>query len=354
MQRVKKILIKPEMSIKQALKKMDESAEKILFIVDSYDKILGAVTDGDIRRWILKGQSLNENISKAMNKNPVFLKEGYSVKEAKKFMISRKIECLPIIDDNKKIVSAVWWMDFFDDKLKKHDKTINIPVVIMAGGEGLRLHPFTKVLPKGLMPIGKKSVLESIIDKFAEYGCKDFYLSLNYKANIIKAYFSDIVHHFNISYVQEKEPLGTAGSLYLLKKKIKETFFVTNCDILIEADYADILKFHKDNKNKITLVGSMKHYIIPYGICEIEKGGGLKNIKEKPEHDFLVNTGLYVLEPEILDDIPENKFYHITDLINNYINKKEKVGVYPVSEKSWLDIGQLEELQNILNKFEMK
>jgi len=170
----------------------------------------------------------------------------------------------------------------------------------MAGGEGTRLYPFTKILPKPLVPIGDKPILEIIINRFYEYGCTNFNLSVNYKSNIIKAYFSDFKHNYKINYIHEKKPLGTAGSLHILQNRIRKTFFVSNCDILIDADYADILKFHKQSKNKITLVTSMKHFTIPYGICEIGDGGALKNINEKPEQDLLVNTGLYVLEPEVL------------------------------------------------------
>jgi NDP-sugar pyrophosphorylase family protein len=217
----------------------------------------------------------------------------------------------------------------------------------------VRLNPFTKILPKPLMPIGEKPIIEIIINRFFDYGCKDFYLSLNYKSNIIKAYFSDFEHEYKINYILENKPLGTAGSLHLLKNMIKKTFFVSNCDILIEADYADILKFHYQRKNKITLVSSMKNFTIPYGVCEIQNGGILKNIREKPEYDFLVNTGMYVVEAAVLADIPKNQFYNITELINDYLKKGEKVGVYPVSEKSWIDMGQFEALQETLKKFEV-
>lgn len=353
MERLREILIDPKITIKQALKQMDETAKKILFVVDSNNGLLGTVTDGDVRRWILRNGDLNENLSEVMNKNPIFLHDGSSKEEAKNLMVLKKIECIPIVDEHKRIVSAIWWADLFDHKFNQ-SQSLNIPVVIMAGGEGMRLAPFTKILPKPLMLIGEKPILEVIIDKFMEYGCKEFYLSVNYKANIIKAYFMDIEHDYEINYIQEEKPLGTAGSLYLLKKKIYTTFFVSNCDILIEADYADILEFHRQNKNKITLVGAVKHYIIPYGVCDIGDGGNMKEIKEKPEYNFLVNTGMYVLEPETLEDIPENTFYHITDLINNYKEKGDKIGVYPISEKSWLDMGQWEELQDILKKFGAK
>lgn len=353
MKNLKNILIKSDISIKHALKRMDSAGKKVLFVVNNEKIISGAVSDGDIRRWILKKRSLDENISKVMNKRPLVLKEGYSKAQAKQIMLSKAVECIPIVDQNNKVVSAVWWLDIFDNKFKNH-KIIEAPVVIMAGGEGARLLPFTSILPKPLVPIGDKPIIELIMDRFIEFGCKKFYLSLNYKANIIKAYFKDCKHDYEIKYINERMPLGTAGSLHLLRKKIDMPFFVSNCDVLIEADYADILHFHKTHKNKITLVCSLKHYAIPYGVCKIENGGTLNEIKEKPEYDFLVNTGMYVMEPDILNDIPRNKFYNTTDLINNCLKEGKNVGAYPVSEKSWLDMGQWEELQKMVKRFNIQ
>lgn len=352
MERLKKVFIKPSHTIKQALRQMDAMGEKTLLVVDDHDMLLGTISDGDIRRWILKGKDLMKGVSKVMNSTPISLEQNFERKMAKQLMVKQMLECLPVVDDNRKVISAVWWVDLFENKSKKLKK-LEIPVVIMAGGEGVRLAPFTKILPKPLMPIGDKPIIEIIIDRFMDYGCNDFYLSLNYKSSIIKAYFSDFKHKYRINYILENKPLGTAGSLHLLKNKIKNTFFVSNCDILVEGDYADIVKFHRQKKNKITLVSSMKNFTIPYGVCEIESGGVLTNIREKPEYDFLVNTGMYVLEADVLLDIPKNQFYNITDLINDYLKNGKKVGVYPVSEKSWLDIGQFEALQETLNKFEV-
>lgn len=344
---LKPFLIQEDISVKDAMKQMDRAGRKILFIVDAENRILGVVTDGDIRRWILKEESLDESISQTMNRNPIYITEGQSAQEAKKLMASRQIECIPVVDKDKKIISAIWWIEVFDGEFKRRP-SVNLPVVIMAGGKGQRLSPANKVLPKPLMLIKDKPAIELIIDKFAEFGCKELYLSLNYKSNIIKAYFSDIEHDCTINFVEETEPLGTVGSLHLLKGKIKTSFYLTNCDILVEADYADILRFHRKRKNKITLVVSMKHYIIPYGICETSKGGVLETITEKPEYDFLVNTGMYVMEPDVLKDIPVNKHYDITDLLSEYNKKGKKVGVYPVSEKSWLDMGQWQQLQDTM------
>ena len=349
----KKVLIRPDCSIKQALKQMDAMGEKTLIVVDDRNGILGTITDGDIRRWILKGKGLNESLVNAMNRRPLTLKEGFVKEDAKNLMLQRKVECLPVVDGTKRVIASLSWVDLFESN-PKNLKSLKLPVVIMAGGEGARLHPFTKVLPKPLMPIGDKPIIEIIINRFFDYGCSEFYLSLNYKSNIIKAYFSDFEHKYKINYILENKPLGTAGSLHLLKNRIKKTFFVSNCDILIEADYADMLKFHRQRKNKITLVSSMKNFTIPYGVCEIENGGVLRDIREKPEYDFLVNTGMYILDASVLNDIPKNRFYNITDLISDYIEKKEKIGVYPVSEKSWLDMGQWEALQDMLQRFESR
>jgi len=351
MERLKKVFIKPNHTIKQALRQMDAMGEKTLLVVDDHNMLLGTISDGDIRRWILKGRGLIEGVSKVMNSKPISLDQNFERKTAKQLMVKQMLECLPVVDGNKKVISAVWWVDLFENKLKKLKK-LKIPVVIMAGGEGARLAPFTKILPKPLMPIGDKPIIEIIIGRFMDYGCDDFYLSLNYKSNIIKAYFNDFEHQYKIAYIEEKLPLGTAGSLHFLKNRIKRSFFLSNCDILIEADYAYIFKFHQQQKNKITLVSSMKNFIVPYGVCEIENGGILKGIKEKPEFDFFVNTGMYVLDKTVFKDIPKNKFYNMTDLINDYLKKGERIGVYPVSEKSWLDMGQFEVLQEMLKRFE--
>lgn len=352
MEKLEKALIKSGSTIKQALQQMDAMGEKTLIAVDDQSRILGTITDGDIRRWILKGKSIADGLTRVMNRHPITLREGFARDDAKRLILQHQVECLPIVDRAKRVIACLWWVDFFESK-QKAPKPLRLPVVIMAGGEGVRLSPFTKILPKPLMPIGDKPVLEMIIDRFFQHGCDDFYLSLNYKANLIKAYFSDFDHKYKINYILENKPLGTAGGLHLLRSKIKKTFFVSNCDVLIEADYTDMLKFHHERENKITLVSSMKNFTIPYGVCEIQNGGILKNIHEKPEHDFLVNTGMYILDAAVLADIPANRLYNMTDLINDYLTKGEKVGVYPVSEKAWLDIGQFEVLRETLKKFEV-
>jgi NDP-sugar pyrophosphorylase family protein len=231
---------------------------------------------------------------------------------------------------------------------------IDAPVVIMAGGEGSRLAPYTKVLPKPLLPVGETPMVELVIERFQEYGCTDFILSVNYMADLIKTYFADISRgEYQVRFIEEDVPLGTAGSLRLLDSSIERTFFLSNCDTLIDADYSDILRFHKEGGHEVTIVAATKHFTVPYGVCEMGEGGLLARLREKPAFDFLVNTGFYVLEPGVVDDIPDGRVFHVTDLVDLYVGQGRRVGVYPVSEDSWVDMGHLEDAQAQLKRFGM-
>ncbi len=338
---IQKFLIKYNATIKEALEKLNETAKKVLFVVNDNSQLVGSLSDGDIRRWILKTGSLSGNINSVYNKSPIYFHTDYNIEEAKEKMIERRIGCIPIVNDEKEVTDILFWDTIFEEKYFKIKPKLNIPVVIMAGGKGTRLDPFTRILPKPLIPIGNKAVLEVILDKFSEYSIKDFYLIVNYKCEMIKSYFDNIQHNYNLHYVQEQKPLGTSGGLKLLSNDVGENFFVSNCDIIINEDYAKIYKFHQDNKNDITIVAAMQNFKIPYGIIEIKNGGGLKSIKEKPEYNFLVNIGMYILNKKVLREIPDNQPYDMTDLISKLeLLNKYKVGVYPVNQASWYDIGQ--------------
>ena len=186
----------------------------------------------------------------------------------------------------------------------------------MAGGQGTRLAPFTSVLPKPLIPVGDRTVIEIIIDQFLPYGLDQFHLSLNYKSKILKSFFEELAPRYSVAYMEEKEPRGTAGVSATLYSPAPDHLIVTNCDIVIQADYADLVSFHKENKYDLTLVASLKDYHIPYGVCELEKGGSLAHITEKPQYSFLVNTGMYVVRRDRLDLIPENARCDMTDFID--------------------------------------
>lgn len=345
------IIINKSATVKEAMKQLDKTAEKILFVVENGNKLIGSLTDGDIRRWILKDGDLNTVISEVCFKGTFFVNQHYKISDIKEEIKKRVISFIPVLNVEKEIVEILVWDKIFDGKLiRKIKDNLDAEVVIMAGGKGTRLDPFTKILPKPLIPIGDKSILEIIIEKFTDYQQSEFYISVNHKAKIIKSYFDEIQPDYKLNYIDEEKPLGTVGALRKLEGKVNKNILLTNCDIIIETDYVDLLKHHIAEKNDITIVASLKHYNIPYGICEIENGGKLINIKEKPEYDFLVNTGMYILNPGVLKCIPENEFYHITDLIEK-IKSTHKIGVYPISENSWIDIGEWVEYKKAINKF---
>lgn len=343
----KELAVPLSISIREAIRVLDITGKKILVVVEN-DVLVGVITDGDIRRWILKNGNLNENISEIINTNPIILFKR-EISKAKNLMKKNKVEAIPIVDEQGKFKDIIFWDETFGNEVEK-TKKINNVVVIMAGGKGTRLYPYTKILPKPLIPIGEVSIVERIIQKFCDVGCNQFFLTVNYKKNMIKAYLEEVDKDYGITYIEEEKFLGTAGSLYLLKDKITESFFVSNCDILVDANYDDILEYHKKSQNKITMVTSLKNYVIPYGVIKTDNQGCISTISEKPEYNFQVNTGLYVLEPEVLKDIPINEVFHITDLINQYVESGQRVGVYPVTENAWLDMGEIKEMQAMIQK----
>lgn len=354
-ERVGKVAVAPAASMRSALQTLDASGMRIALVLDG-DVLLGVLTDGDVRRWILAGRSLDEPVGEAMNANPVTVAEDTDPEAVKALMVARGVDFVPVVRPDGTVVSALRWVDFAGAQSEPRARgVLDLPVVIMAGGKGTRLAPFTRVLPKPLVPVGEKPVTECIMDRFAAFGCERFLVSVNYQANLIRAYFADAELPYTIDFVAEDVPLGTGGSLSLMRDALAGSrFFVTNCDILVDADYADIVRHHEESGNEITLVSSMKHMTVPYGVCEIEAGGRLTGIAEKPQFDFLVSTGFYVLEPSVLADVPDDEFFHLTDLINRYLGEGRRVGVYPISEKSWFDIGQLEELKATLAHFDVE
>jgi dTDP-glucose pyrophosphorylase len=342
------LIIDEDITIKEAIRKLNETGRKIL-IVTNGRKLKGTVTDGDIRRWILKNGDLQSNVAFIMNTTPKFLREADRYK-AKSVLQDGMIEAIPIINEADDLVDIIFWNDNFLHKLNHYNKLDNT-VVIMAGGKGTRLEPYTKIIPKPLIPIGDQTIVERIINRFTEYGCDQFYLTVNYKKNMIKSYFQDLENkNYEVNYVEEQLPLGTAGSLSLMEGQLLDTFFVSNCDILIDGNYSEMLLYHKENKNKITMITSLKQYAIPYGVVEINDSSEVRKLVEKPEYDLLVNTGMYILEPETLADIPKDTFFHITELINLYISRGEKIGVFPVSDDAWLDMGQMKEMEHMLER----
>ena len=330
-------------TIKQAMHQLSEVGSKQLFVVDANMTLIGALSDGDIRKWILKGGSLRDKTEKICNKNPIKVTKHYVRDFVRETMLRLKIQAIAVVDERNTIVDILTWENIFAGKLSTSKEQLTAFVVIMAGGKGTRLDPFTRILPKPLIPVGDKPVIEVIMDNFSQYGIKDFFISVNHKSRMIKSYFEEMNAGYHLTYVEENKPLGTVGSLKLLEGRIKDSFFVTNCDVLIDVDYAELLHFHQDMKYDLTIIVSCKHYVIPYGVCEIEKGGILKVIREKPEHDLLVNTGLYLMNKKIVSLIPKNKFFNFTDLVLKAKKKGLRIGAFPIPERSWIDVGQWDE-----------
>ena len=329
-------------SILQCLKKMDSEKVKLLFVFDD-EQFIGIITIGDIQRAIIKNANLNEKVSTILDKNKIYAIKDEALESIKNKMFSLRAELMPIVDEQNNLVNVYFWEDLFGETKKEPLFRFNLPVVIMAGGFGTRLKPLTNVLPKPLIPINDKTFIEEIFEQFSNHGCDAFFVSVNYKAELIEYYLSKQNLPYNIQYFKEDKPMGTAGSLSLLKGQIKETLFVSNCDILIDQDYSEVLKYHRENINEITVVAALKHYPIPYGTIETGENGRLLELIEKPEISFKINTGIYILEPHLLNEIPENVRFHMTQLIENVNKRNGRVGVFPVSEKSWKDIGDWDE-----------
>ncbi len=334
--------------IRDAIKKLDKNGEGFIFIADD-ECIKGILTDGDFRRAILNGISLSETCDKIANFNFKYIDvENFSERELINIFLENKINHIPLLQ-NGKLKEIFKRKDFnLTGKIIIPKPLNEVPVVIMAGGKGTRMKPFTNIFPKPLIPIGNKSMLEVIMDEYNIYFKSTFYISVNFKANLIKAYLEEFNQIYDFSYILENIPLGTGGALKYLEGNISCPFFVSNCDILIKANYSEIYSKHIEDNNDITIVASMIHYKVPYGVCEIENGGSLVQLIEKPEYDFLVNAGMYVINPEIIKYIPEATFYNITDLIDMVKKNGGKVGVYPVSENSYYDSGQWNEYSNML------
>ncbi|RJQ27350.1 CBS domain-containing protein [Candidatus Parcubacteria bacterium] len=349
---MKNLAISPDATIRQAMEILDKSKEKCLAVTDERGKLLGTLAYADLRRSILAGLVFNSSIERSYNRNPTVLVQGrFTDSEAREKLKNPKNKMIPIIDYSGRYLSYLSWDQESKTDGEEGNETLNASVVIMAGGRGTRLEPFTKVLPKPLIPVNGKAIIEHIIERFTAYGVNDFKITVNYKSRILKAYFEDIKPGYSVHFIEEEEPLGTCGSLKFLKGVIDKPFIVTNCDILIDTDYIDFYKFHLNYGYGISLVASLKEYVIPYGTCELNGDGHLNRINEKPEYHFLVNTGMYILNPAVLDLIPDKKLYHLTDLIGDSKRKGLKVGVYPISESAWIDIGQWNEYHKAVEKF---
>lgn len=350
---IRKYIINEGTTILEAMKILNDSSKKILFVAEDENlRLLGTLTDGDIRRWILGGGDLAASVKGAANYSPLYKSINDSRENIRWYMLQNRIEALPLLNNEKQIKKIVFLNDdnygtYWKDK-------ITLPIVIMAGGLGTRLYPYTNILPKPLIPIGETPIVEHIINGFYEQGCEDFYLIVNYKKNMIKAYFGEVKRSYQIDYVDEDKPLGTGGGLIFLKGKIQSTFILTNCDILIHEDFSKIYKYHKEQKNIITMICCLKSFSIPYGVVELGEKGNIISLKEKPEVSFYTNTGCYIVEPEVMDHLAEGETVSFPDIILRCKKAGKKVGVFPIGENAWLDMGQFDEMENMKKRMNLE
>lgn len=332
-----------------ALKTMDTQKVKTLFVYsDSHFE--GILTVGDIQRAIINNKALDCSVSVILEKDKVYGYVGESRESILAKMRRLRAEVMPIINEDGELVDVWFWDECFNNTEHDNQEKIDLPVVIMAGGKGTRLKPLTNVIPKPLIPVGDKTIIEVIMDQFESIGCKKFYISVNYKVEMLKFYLSQLKHHYDIEFFQENKPLGTIGSVSLLKGTINSPFIVSNCDIVIDQDYRDVYEYHINNKNEITLITAVKSNRIPYGVIETGEDGLLTGLKEKPETTFMFNTGVYILNSDIIDEIPGNSVFHITDLMEKVKSRGGRIGCFPVSEHSWKDLGDWDEYLRFIGK----
>lgn len=335
-------------SLLDAMKLMDNLKVKTLFVLQD-EHFEGIITLGDIQRAIINNIDLKEPVSRILVKDKIYGYQSEGEIIIREKMRRMRAEVMPILDDKGELIDVWFWGDLFNKMELDQREKINLPVVIMAGGKGTRLKPITNVIPKPLVPIGDKTILETILDQFEEIGCTKFYMSVNYKADMMKYYLGQLDHKYDIEFFMEDKPLGTIGSVSLLKGKITTPFFVSNCDSINEQDYRDVYDYHVNNHNDLTIVTMVKTFRIPYGVIETGEDGLMTSLSEKPELTYQVNTGVYILNPSCIDEIPEGEFFHITHLMEKIKARGGRVGCFPVSEHAWKDMGEWPEYLKMIN-----
>lgn len=344
---------KENILIVDAMGMIDANANGILFVVDNEERLIGCISDGDIRRWLIKTGDLQASIDNAMQENPTFLSER-DANKAEEVMRSKIITAIPVVDELRRIKDIVLLKELGNGiQGNISDALQGVPVVVMAGGKGERLFPYTKILPKPLIPIGETPIVERIMSEYCKFGVNRFYMTVNYKKGMIKSYFNDSDSGFEICYVEEEKPLGTGGSIKLIDEIFDKPIFITNCDALILADYENIYDYHKKSGNIVTIVSALKNIAVPYGVLHSGENGEVVSMEEKPRLSYFINTGMYVINPEIIEMIPDNQVFHMTQLVDKVMQNGGKVGMYPISEDSFLDMGEFSEMKRMEEKLQI-
>jgi len=345
--KLKNLITKSNSSIREVLERIELSGLGCIY-VEKNNRLIGSLTDGDIRRLIIKDVSLNKRIAKFFNKKPKFLeKKDFTINRAKKILLKYKIDSLPITN-NKKVIDIVSWKDI----VKNKSITQKNSIFIIAGGKGERLMPFTSILPKPLIPVNGVPIIKLIINSFSSENIKEIFVSINHKQTIIKSYLKSEIKDKKILFLEEKKPLGTIGSLRLAKEKnLSNNVIITFCDNFFQTSMKNVMDFHEKNKNDLTIVVAKKKIQIPYGVCKISKKGNFIKIDEKPTSKKFVNAGYYILNKKMFKYIPKDKKMDVTELIKKIKSGKKKIKIFPVEEETWFDVGQWSNYKNTIDNF---
>jgi len=338
------VTISEHTSFGETIKRMDQHEKGISLIIDEKNMLLGILTEGDIRKAILKGVPLHENVKKTMNTNPFCLKPGYADGEMIRIMIDHNIYHLPIADDQKVLKGIVFNQTFV------RQKVLLCPIVIMAGGLGSRLFPLTEETPKPLLTVSGKPMIVHIVEKFRDEGAKDFFICVNYKGTMIENCLGDgSEYRVRITYIKETDKLGTSGALSLLPE-MSTPFFVTNADILASVNFNAMYQFHLDNESTLTMAIKKIQFDVPYGTVSLEHNS-IIDVSEKPSIENYVNAGIYVIDNHYMKEIPTNQRYDMTDFVSYLLSKNKKISGYLINGE-WTDMGQLRDYCSV-NKTEL-
>jgi len=344
MSEFKKILVNVQISMKDALVLLDQTAMQILLVVDAENKLLGTITDGDIRRGLLKGLTLDDAIESIVFNYPTVGMVNESNQEIIEKALRKKLHQIPIVDESNRVVG----LKEIDELLKPAIKSNN--VILMVGGLGTRLYPLTQDIPKPMLKVGDKPILQAIVESFADYGFVNIIMCVNYKAEVIQNYFGDgKAFGINIEYVFEKDRKGTAGALSLLTSSPSEPFFVMNGDLLTDVNFESLLDYHLSHNACATMCVREYDFQVPYGVVNID-GNQVKSIVEKPVHKFFVSAGIYMLNPECLSYIPDGQYYDMPSLFEKLIEDNQSTVSFPIHEY-WLDIGRMCDFEQANNEY---
>ncbi len=343
MSRWKEIVVTENQTLLETMRVIDKASLQFAVVVDGEQYLLGTVTDGDIRRGILRGEGLEVPISAIMNVNPISEKSGKKSSEYKQLMKKKKLKQLPIINEAGKLINILF-IDRFETPTNKNQ------VVLMLGGLGTRLRPLTNDIPKPMLKVGNKPIVETIVDGFKQYGYTNFIFSVNYKKEVMQNYFqTGEAFDVTIDYIEEQKRMGTAGALSLLENRPTEPFFVMNGDLLTQVNFDQLMQFHIEHRAAATMCVREYEFQVPYGVIETD-GTDLMSIKEKPVHRSFVNAGIYVLSPEVFDYIPADTYYDMPTLFERLIEHDKKTSVFPIHEY-WVDIGKVDDFNRANEQF---